>query len=208
LISISAQGNVIRLNQCVGGFCGGSLDLFNNAPGVLVASVSQQLTASDGTQTASGGGQLRSAVYRNAANLLDFYYQFSSSPWSSDSLGRLTITDFSGFMTDVGQRMDDIDGAGMFLRGTQAVVGADRDGTGTIGFQFGAGQGGVGAGEHSATLVVRTNAVNYSLGSLTAQNGAVFTMAAYAPGAQIPEPPSAALLGLSLMALAVIGRRR
>jgi hypothetical protein len=192
----------------VGGLCGGNLDLFNNAPGVLVVSKSEQFTAYDGTQTARYSGVLRSAVYRNGSNFLDFYYQFTNSQSSADSVGRLTMTNFSGFTTDVGSRMDNFDGSGMFRAGTQAVLGADRNGTGTVGFQFGTGQGAVGPGEHSATLVIRTNAVNYTLGSVTTQNGAVYTMAAYAPGAQIPEPPSPALLGVSLVVLAVIGRRK
>jgi len=208
LLSISANGNVIGLNQCVGGVCGGTLDTFTNLPGTLLGTAVEQFTAYDGLHTARYSGELRSAVYRNAANKLDFYYQLSNSSGSAEAVARLTMTSFGGFTTDVGTRMDNWDGAGIFRTAVQNAVSADRDGGGTLGFQFGRGPGTVGPGEVSATMVIRTNAVNYTLGTVTTHSVAGYTMAAYAPSAQIPEPPSQALLGLSLVALAVIGRRR
>lgn len=208
--SLTAVGNTITAGQCVGGLCFGSLSIFNNAPGTLLASTSTSFTAVDNLGVAKYSGTVRSAVYRNSTNTLDFYYQFTNNVASADSVGRLTTTNFAGFTTDVGNRLDNWDGAGIFLAGTQAATSADRSlSGGTIGFGFGAMSSLINPGETTATLVVRTNAIYYGLGSVTTQNGAVYTASAYAPAiSDAPEPGTYALLGAGLAAIAVLRRRK
>ena len=204
--SVAAFGNVITANQCVGGVCPGTLDIFNNTPGTLLASTSSSFTALDNTGVAKYNGTVRAAVYRNLSNTLDFYYQFTNNSSSVDSVGRLTMTNFTGFTTDVGYRMGNWDGN--FLAANQAALSADRSSTGgTVGFGFGALSSQINPGETSASLVIRTNAINYTSGSVTTQNGAVWTAAAYAPTTGVPEPGTFVLLGAGLIGLAAFRRR-
>ena len=208
--SMTAFADVIGANGCVGGFCAGTLDVFNNLPGSLLNSTSVRFTAFDAQNVPLYGGGLRTAVYRNDGNTLDFYYQLWNRDTSVDSVGRLTMTNFVGFTTDVGYRMDNWDGAGQFLGGTQAALSADRSASGgTIGFGFGAGLSQINPGEVSATMVIRTNASAYTAGSVTTQNGAVYTTASFAPvESGIPEPGTYALIGAGLIALAAMRRRK
>lgn len=209
--SMTAFGNVIPFGGCVGSPCSGTLDVFSNLPGTMLDFASVNFTAIDAQNNPRYGGQLRSAVYQNGAGTLDFYYQFSSANITGyDAVGRLTMTDFGAFTTNAGYRMDNWDGPGAFVVGTQAALSADRSiGGGTIGFGFGGGADKIDPGEISATLVIRTNAYAYKAGSVTTQNGAVYTMAAFAPTTSaIPEPGTYALLGAGLIAIAAIRRRK
>ena len=207
--SMNAFANIIGANECVGGLCPGTLDIFSNLPGTLLNSTSVRFTALDAQNVARYSGVLRSAVYQNSSNFLDFYYQFSSSDASADSVGRLTMTNFGGFITNVGYRSDNWDGIGQFLAGTQDPLNADRSANGgTIGFGFGPLAGKIDKGETSATLVIQTNATAYTAGSVTTQNGAVYTTASFAPTvAAVPEPGTYVMIGAGLIGLAAFRRR-
>jgi hypothetical protein len=215
--SMTAFADAIGPLGCVGGFCGGTLDIFSNLPGTRLASATDSSWwANDDHGNPSYGGVLRSAVYRNAANTLDFYYQFSNSRASLASISRLTMTNFAGFTTNVGYRMDDWDNEGQFLAGQQAAISADRSlSGGTIGFSFAPfffGSGGnIDPRETSATLVIRTNAYAFTkAGSLTAQDCADYTTAAFAPttGSAVPEPGTYMMMGTGLIALFALRRRK
>jgi len=208
--------DMIGANGCVGGVCPGTLDVFSNLPGTLLASATDsRWNAYDAQGNALYGGVLRSAVYKNAGNTLDFYYQFASSGNSIDSVGRMTMTNFAGFTTNVGYRMDNWDDttgfSGQFLAATQAPVSADRSSSGgTVGFSFYGRGGAIDPSETSATLVIRTNAYDFTAGSLTTQNGAVYTTNAFAPTtlSGVPEPGTYVLIGAGLIAIAGFRRRK
>jgi hypothetical protein len=121
-----------------------------------------------------GSSALRQAVYRNSTGTLDFYYQITSVNFNG-----LTATSFAGLVTDVGIRTDDFDGSGN--QGRNAVdflPGAVVPGTISVLLQYGGGFNGIPFGEvgvvqavfglssgTSATLVVKTNAVDFAYGN-------------------------------------------
>ena len=211
--SMTAFADTIGPFECEGGICGGTLDVFSNLPGTRLASATDSSwNAIDAWGNTLYGGVLRSAVYQNASNTLDFYYQFTSSGASIFSVGRLAMTNFAGFTTNVGYRMDNWDNEGQFLTGQQAPISADRSASGgTVGFSFYGLGGKLDPNETSATLVIRTNASAYNTaGSISTQNGALYTPSAFAPttGSAVPEPGTYMMMGTGLIALFALRRRK
>jgi len=170
---------------------------------------------SDTSPATTYTGFLRSAVYRNTAGTLDFYYQVAvSTIMTGDEVVNLSAAMFSGYSVSAFVDTTDFDGAGIFTAAanpqtTPGEVGgftstASRNGAGgVIRADFGA-NGLEAAGQTSATYIFRTNAVSYNeLGTFTAQDGSVAQRASYQPiGAPVPEP---ATWGMLLMGFGMIG---
>ncbi|HWA82847.1 MAG TPA: hypothetical protein VG820_05420, partial [Fimbriimonadaceae bacterium] len=76
----------------------GDLTIFADSPALLD-------TFSGGFANASINGTVTSAVYLNDLGTLDFYVQVTVGE-SSDPIGRVTLYNFAGFLTDVGHRLD------------------------------------------------------------------------------------------------------
>ena len=158
--------------------------------------------------TPTFSGTLRTAVYdgpESGVNL-DFYYQFSNSLASANSIGRVTGYDFDGWATNVSQTAQAF---GIFLAGDRGAQTADRGTLGTVGFNMlpnGENTGKLLPGEDSYTFLVRTSATHYESGFSGVINGT----AGYAPAFQpaVPEPGTNALIAAGLGLMGFIVRRR
>jgi hypothetical protein len=133
---------------------------------------------------------------------LTFTYLLTNDSTSIHQMGRLTINDFTGFLTDVSYA---IPSAGV------NPYSIDKDSFGdVVGFSFSAlGAGQIPAGGSSALLVIRTDAQQAALTEASVINGSVAMVSAYAPavGGNVPEPGTLAVAGLGGLGL-LLRRRR
>ena len=127
---------------------------------------------------------------------LDFVYQVHVTG-GPNPLERLTLTDFTGLLTDVAQNVDG--------PGSVAAISASRTATGnSIGWDFPANTG-IGAGVNSFFLEVRTNALTFGSGTANFIDGSVATARILAP---VPDGGSAlALLGMALTGIEFFRRK-
>jgi hypothetical protein len=158
-------------------------------------------------------GTIYSATFRstNVANsVLDFYYQVVLNNTTNTALAQLSVAEFGGFSTAVGQTTTDIDGAGVFL-GTTGVASTSTirsgDGSGVF-FNFATFTSG-----NSAIQVIRTNAVTSVAGSGSVQGSGVSgtaTGTVLVTGTGAPEPGTMSLLGMGLASgvTGIVARRR
>ncbi len=131
------------------------------------------------------------------ANCLDFIYVFTNN--GPDVNERYSMSSFVGFMVD----------AGTNPFGVHDPITVDRSSiTGAVvGFNFDQFGDEMQPGQTTVNLIIETNAVTFTSGFLSAQDGTAGSGLGYAPLAPIPEPSSLALIGGGLLALGGFLRR-
>jgi hypothetical protein len=181
--------------------------LTSDTPGTLLATLVSPYSFVTTAGTTSG--TLTTAVYREAGGTLDFYYQVSNSANSATAIARMTATNFFGFTTNLGYRVDGLAlPDNVFINGTVPPVTGDKDGPGqVVGFSFQPPDAAkILPGLTSNVLVISTNATNYVAGNAAIIDGGTQTVAAFQPAGApdvIPEPATLGLIGAGLVAVAL-----
>jgi PEP-CTERM motif len=142
------------------------------------------------------------------AGCLDFVYQVSNSANSTDSVGRVSAVNFTGFQTDVGFLPTGSSLGNGFVDGSVSPELVDRVNPSVVGFSFNAPLTLlIPPGSTSVVLVVQTDATNFTTGNVNIIDGSTFTEPALAPSST-PEPSSFLLFGTGLLSLGCAIRRK
>ncbi len=136
------------------------------SPGVLVGgplSIPFNFSSNAGVTA----GTLTTAVYKETATgTLDFYYQIANSGSSATAIGLQTNSNFSGFQTYMGYRIDGSSLQG-FVNGTVPPIVVNVDKSGKLAtFQFNLTDAqNIHPGQTSTALVISTNATEFAQGT-------------------------------------------
>jgi PEP-CTERM motif len=165
------------------------------------------------TTSGTTSGLINSAVF-NDGGTLDFVYQVVNSPSSADLLARMTGSSFAGFMTGVAYTSmlptALVGKSGWTSAPGEAPNTADTDNGSDIGFNFNVPPSNeIGPGENSEILIISTNATAYIPGNDSVIDSGTATEPGYQPTTStVPEPATMAVLGLGLIGLGTLWRRR
>jgi PEP-CTERM motif len=132
------------------------------------------------------------------ANCLDFIYVYTDN--GPDINQRFSMSSFAGFMVDAGTNPFGVHDPITVSRSLSA-------GGPVISFNFDQFGDEITPGETTVWLVIETNAVSFTSGFLSAQDGTAGSGVAFAPQTAIPEPSSLMLMGGGLLALGGLLRK-
>ena len=153
-------------------------------------------------------GSIQLEVVKETGGTLDFYFQVSNNASSLDAIMRLTTGNYTGFATDVDWTTNAAVGvaSSIGVRSTSAT----RTTTDTVGFNFVDGSlGGSGVllpGTNSALLFIKTDATQFTAGSVSLINDATVNIPAFAP--VVPEPGTWVLVAMGTGFAAFLRGRR
>ncbi len=135
---------------------------------------------------------------------LTFIYLLGNAATSTDAIGRMALSGFSGFLTDVGY-----DGTPV---GVPAPFSIDRDPAGNvIGATFAPNgidpkSGFLLPGFSATPIIIRTDAPDWTMSTGSVIDGSIASVDIVAP--KVPEPSTLVLAGLGLVGLGVQVLRR
>lgn len=164
----------------------------------LLASTNVSFTGINFFGNTNFTGHLSSSVYAgdisNPLGGLTFTYLLHNDATSSDTLGRLTLGKYAGYLTDVG-----FNGPGIVP--FNAVRSANGD---QIDFNLLSGpptfQHNLLPGADTVLLVIQTDSLVFNIGNASVIDNAVANAVAFVPTAVVPEPTTLSLGAIGLVA--------
>lgn len=161
------------------------------ATGTAIKSlVSVPFTGLDASSNVYFTGNLWQNVYLNSTGLL-FEYWFTNDSTSPDAIQAMSVTNFSGWLTDVN----------VSTSGWNVTRGSSGS---TVSF-FAPSGGWVTQGTTSPTFWVQTDAKHFSDGSTQLQDGGNSTTWTYGP--TIPEPATMAMFGIGMLGCGILRKK-
>ncbi len=138
-------------------------------------------------------GTVTEKVYTNRTGML-FTYELARDPDASvEVITRLTASDFTGFWVN----------ANFNPLGTGNIATeVDRHSAGVVGFEFDP----ISSGEFSKKLWIQTNAKSYQTGYVSLIDGRTADLTMLGPAT--PEPSSLMLLGMGILGLFGLGKKK
>ena len=155
-------------------------------------------------------GNVRTAVYLNTSGTLDFYYQVfrtGAGTGGDEMIDAFTAANFAGFTVNGFSYGTATGGfAATNNPGGSTTTTGRNVGGGVLQTNF--GTNGLMGTENSAIYIFRTNAVNYTTGTIGVIDGSTFTVAGFAPTAAVPEPATWGMMIAGFGLLGGVMRRR
>lgn len=171
---------------------------FENEPvgATLITSINSPFAGVNFLGNTNFTGNLVSSVYAgdtsNPFGGLTFTYLLSNAGTSTDALGRLTLSSFTGRLTDVGYK-----NAGIIPLNAVRDAGGDQIAFNLLTPLF---QHSLTPGTSTVLLTIQTDALIYNIGNASIIDSATANAPALVPTSIVPEPGILSLAGMGLAA--------